>query len=390
MTQYRLPGLHSCWMLVAIGLSACARQPPQRSEMPSVEVAEPVTRVVTDRDTYPGRFESADMVEIRPRVSGMIDAVLFKDGDMVRRGDPLFRIDTRPFASAVEQSAGQLTAAQSQFVLAAQELERAKALIATNTIAPELLERRQQSAQATAAAVRIARASLRRARLDLGYCMVIAPMSGRISRHLVSAGSLVEAGGANGTLLTTIVSVDPIDFYFDIDERRLLRNTDLVQHELRQTVGGAGSDVLIALLDRHGATLAGPLDFVDNRLDRSTGTLRVRARIRNPDGTLSPGQFGRAQLVSAPGHEALLVPDAALMTQPMGKVLDVVGGHNKLEERAVDIGALFGTLREIKSGLKPRDRVVVSGLQQAQIGDSVNPHATTLDVSGFKQHGEAE
>jgi RND family efflux transporter MFP subunit len=201
---------------------------------------------------------------------------------------------------------------------------------------------------------------------------------------------LVEAGGGNGTLLTTIVSIDPIDFYFDIDEKSYLRYAALVQQGRRRTVGGEGTEVRIRLPDEKTATHKGTLDFVDNRLDRSTGTLRVRARIGNQDSTLSPGQFGRAELISASAHPALLVPNIALVTQPTGKALDVVGSDNKVAEREVILGGLFGAWREIRAGLKSDDRILVAGFQQAQVGSVVTPHLVDADSSSFSEQGELE
>ena len=376
--------------LAASLLAACAPHAPPEAKLPVVDVTPPLKRSIIERDTYPGRFDAVDSVDIRPRVGGFIDAVLFKDGELVHKGDVLFRIDPRPYAAAVEQAVAQVAAAKSQLLLANQELDRAKTLIATSTIAPELFERRHQSAQAAAAAIQVSQAALFRARLDLSFCQVIAPMTGRISRHLVSVGNLVEAGGGNGTLLTTIVSIDPIDFYFDIDEKSYLRYAALVQQGQRRTVGGEGTEVRIRLPGEKTATHKGTLDFVDNRLDRSTGTLRVRARIGNQDSTLSPGQFGRAELISTSAHPALLVPNIALVTQPTGKVLDVVGSDNKVAEREVILGGLFGAWREIRAGLKPDDRILVAGFQEAQVGSVVTPHLVDADSSSFSEQGELE
>ena len=186
------------------------------------------------------------------------------------------------------------------------------------------------------------------------------------------------------------MSIDPIDFYFDIDEKSYLRYAALVQHGQRRTVGGEGTEVRIRLPGEKTATHKGTLDFVDNRLDRSTGTLRVRARIGNQDSTLSPGQFGRAELISASAHPALLVPNIALVTQPTGKALDVVGSDNKVAEREVILGGLFGAWREIRAGLKSDDRILVAGFQQAQVGSVVTPHLVDADSSSFSEQGELE
>ena len=209
-------------------------------------------------------------------------------------------------------------------------------------------------------------------------------MAGRVSRHFVSAGNLVVGGTANATLLTTIVQTDPIDFYFDIDEGSYVRYSGQVQRGERTSTGGVGGNVLVALTGTAGSSRSGLLDFVDNRLDRSTGTLRARARLENHDGALSPGQFGRAEIVSSPSHKALLVPENAIGSQPTGKVLEVVAkGEDKVVERPVVLGHSFGTLREITSGLQPGDRVVIAGLQRIQVGDHVAPHDSPIDMTGL-------
>jgi len=374
-------------VITAFALSAvgCSKAPTAASSPSIVDVAAPLERVIVDRDTFPGRFDAVESVEVRPRVSGYIDSVNFKDGDTVKKGDLLFVIDPRPYAAAVEEARGRLVDARSQQILAGQELERAKILIATNTIAPDLFERREQATRGAEAAVQIAEGVLRQAELSLGYTRVTAPMAGRASRHFVSSGNLVLGGAANATLLTTIVQTDPIDFYFDIDERSYVRYSEQMQRGERTSTGGVGGNVLVALSDTPGSFRTGLLDFVDNRLDRSTGTLRARARFENPDGALSPGQFGRAEIVGSPSHKALLVPEDAIGSQPTGKVLEVVAvGENTVVERAVILGQSFGRFREIISGLQPGDRVVIAGLQRIQAGDHIAPHDSPVDLTGFE------
>ena len=374
-------------VITAFALSAvgCSKAPTAASGPSIVDVAAPLERVIVDRDTFPGRFDAVESVEVRPRVSGYVDSVNFKDGDTVKKGDLLFVIDPRPYAAAVEEARGRLVDARSQQILAGQELQRAKILIATNTIAPDLFERREQAIRGAEAAVQVAEGVLRQAELNLGYTRVTAPMAGRASRHFVSSGNLVLGGVANATLLTTIVQTDPIDFYFDIDERSYVRYSEQMQRGERTSTGGVGGNVLVALSDTPGSFRAGLLDFVDNRLDRSTGTLRARARLENPDGALSPGQFGRAEIVGSPSHKALLVPEDAIGSQPTGKVLEVVAkGENTVVERPVILGQSFGTFREITSGLQPGDRVVIAGLQRIQAGDHIAPHDSPVDMTGFE------
>jgi RND family efflux transporter MFP subunit len=368
----------------ALSVFGCARAPPITSAPPMVEVAAPLERLIVDRDTFPGRFDAVESVEVRPRVNGYIDSVNFKDGDTVKKGDLLFVIDPRPYAAMVEEARGRLADARSHQILAGQELERAKILIATNTIAPDLFERREQTIRGAEAAVQVAEGALHEAELNLGYCRVSAPMAGRVSRHFVSAGNLVVGGAANATLLTTIVQTDPIDFYFDIDEGSYVRYNEQVQRGERTSTGGVGGNVLVTLTGTPDSSRSGLLDFVDNRLDRSTGTLHARARLENRDGALSPGQFGRAEIISSPSHKAVLVPENAIGLQSTGKVLEVVAkGEDRVVERPVVVGHSFGALREISSGLQAGDRVVIAGLQRIQAGDHVSPHDSPIDMTGF-------
>ena len=370
----------------ALSVLGCSKAPPAASDPPTVEVVAPLERVIVDRDTFPGRFDAVDSVEVRPRVNGYIDSVNFKDGDIVKKGDLLFIIDPRPYAAAVEECRGRLADARSQQILAGQALARARILIATNTIAPDLFERREQAIRGAEAAVQVAQGVLRQAELNLGYSRVTAPMAGRVSRHFVSAGNLVVGVAANATLLTTIVQTDPIDFYFDIDEGSYVRYSEQVRRGERTSTGGVGGSVLVALTGTPGSSRSGLLDFVDNRLDRSTGTLRARARLENHDGALSPGQFGRAEIISSPSHKALLVPENAIGLQSTGKVLEVVArGEDKVVERPVVVGHSFGALREISSGLQAGDRVVIAGLQRIEVGHHVAPRDSPIDMTGFEQ-----
>jgi RND family efflux transporter MFP subunit len=370
----------------ALPVFGCSKALPAASASPTVEVAAPLERVIIDRDTFPGRFDAIESVEVRPRVSGYVDSVNFKDGGTVKKGDLLFVIDPRPYAAAVEEARGRLANARSQQILAGQELERAKILIATNTIAPDLFERREQAIRGAEAAMQVAEGVLQQAELNLGYSRVTAPMAGRVSRHFVSAGNLVVGGAANATLLTTIVQTDPIDFYFDIDEGSYMRYSEQALRGERTSADGVGGGVVVALTGTSGSSRSGLLDFVDNRLDRSTGTLRARARLENHDGALSPGEFGRAEINSSPSHKALLVPENAIGLQSTGKVLEVVAkGEDKVVERPVVLGHSFGALREISSGLQPGDRVVIAGLQRIQAGHHVAPHDSPIDMTGFEQ-----
>ncbi|WP_256573254.1 MULTISPECIES: efflux RND transporter periplasmic adaptor subunit [unclassified Pseudomonas] len=331
---------------------------------PSVVVSQPLKSTISDWDSFTGRFEATDSVEVRSRVSGYLEKVAFRDGAIVKKGDLLFVIDSRSFQAAVTQAQGKLAQARSQQALAEQEYARAKVLIDSRTIAQSLYDQRLQAREAARAEVLSAEGALASARLDLEFTRITAPMSGRISRKLISEGNLVNGGSNDATLLTTIVSLDPIDIYFDIDEQSYLKYR-------RQSAGNiAGSQVRIALPGELQPSLSGRMDFIDNRLDPSTGTLRQRARVSNPDLALSPGQFGRVQFSARPAYEALLVPDTAVGIDATRKVLYVLDAQNHVELRPVQLGKLHDGLREVVSGLQADDRVIVDGLQRVRAGDT--------------------
>ncbi|WP_175856901.1 efflux RND transporter periplasmic adaptor subunit [Burkholderia anthina] len=371
-------------MLAAIPLAAllaltgCQSDDKTPAAPPSVIVSAPVARNVNDVDVYTGRFEAVDTVDVRPRVSGYLERVAFQDGATVKKGDLLFVIDPRPFQAAVTAAQGTLARAQSQLKLSQQDFERASVLIKTDTIAQSLYDQRRQAVQSAQADVTSAQGALERARLDLSFTRIVAPMSGRISRKLVSEGNLVKGGDSDATVLTTIVSQDPIDIYFDVDEESYLRYT----REAAQSGGSASSrQVAIALPGDARPSLAGTMDFVDNRLDNSTGTLRQRARVANPAGRLSPGQFGRVYLSSRVAHAALLVPDSAVATDATRRVLYFVDANGAVSVRPVTPGRLFGNLREIDAGLKAGDRVIVDGFQRVQAGDKVTAVPRAIDAA---------
>lgn len=358
-----LPPLLALAMLSACGSDKTPSPPPAE-----VVASAPLEQVVTGEDVYSGRFDARESVEVRPRVSGYVDRVAFRDGEHVRKGQLLFVIDPRPYQAAAAVAQGHLADAQSQVVYADAELGRAKNLIASGTVAQSLFDQKEQAQRGARAAATSASGTLEQARLNLGFTRVVAPMSGRIGRHLVSPGNLVQEGS---TLLTTIVADDPIDIYFDIDEDSFLRYGQQVRAGTRKSVGGLGTTVNIALPGDAGPTRTGVIDFADNRLDPSTGTLRARARVANPDGALSPGQFADVHIIGDAPHKALLVPDVAVITDAAQKSLAVVGQDGHVALRTVTLGRLFGAYREIRSGLRPRDRVILSGLQRAKVGDMV-------------------
>ncbi|MGY3024963.1 RND family efflux transporter MFP subunit [Pseudomonas lurida] len=352
-------------LAVLATLGGCgADNPKPAAAAPTVAVSKPVKSVITDWDSFTGRFEATDSVEVRSRVSGYLEKIAFQDGAIVKKGDLLFVIDSRSFQAAVVQAQGKLAQVRSQLALAEQEFARANVLIESKTIARSLYDQRLQARQAAQAEVLSAEGALSNAKLDLEFTRITAPMSGRISRKLISEGNLVNGGNSSATLLTTIVSIDPIDIYFDIDEQSYLK------YRRQAHSAGNQSQVRIALPGESEPSMSGRMDFIDNRLDPSTGTLRQRARVSNKDLQLSPGQFGRVQFSSQAAYPALLLPDSAISVDATRKVVYVLNPQDKVEIRPVTLGKLHDGLREISAGLHEQDRVIVDGLQRVRAGDT--------------------
>jgi membrane fusion protein, multidrug efflux system len=348
---------------------ATAAPPP-----PPVTVAQPVKRTVTDWDEFTGRFEAVESVQVRPRVGGSVTSVQFKDGDMVHAGDLLYVIDSRPFEAVAEQADGQLADARAKAELAKRELDRSLALVQTNAVSEQNVDQRRQALQAAHAAEMQAEGALKAAQLNIEFTHVLAPITGRVGRHLVSVGNLVQGSDTGAsTLLTTIVSMDPIYVYFDVDEATYQRNSKLWFEGKRPSSRDTPNPVQVALSGETKPSHDGHMDFLDNRLDESTGTLRSRAVIPNKDLSILPGQFGRVRLIGSSPYEGLLVPDTAIATDQSRKIVFVVKDDDTVDARAVELGPLDGGLRVIREGLKGDDRVIIDGIQRARVGAKVDP-----------------
>jgi RND family efflux transporter MFP subunit len=364
-------------LLMSGALSACGEKPqqPAAAAAPPVTVAQPVKRTVTDWDEFTGRFEAVEEVQVRPRVGGFVTNVEFKDGDMVHAGDLLYLIDSRPFEAVAAQADGQLADARAKAELAKRDLDRGLALVQTSAVSEQLVDQRRQALQAAHAAETVAEGALKAAQLNIEFTHVLAPITGRVSRHLISVGNLVQGSDTGtSTLLTTIVSVDPIYIYFDVDETTYLRNNRLWFEGKRPSSRDTANPVQVTLSGETKPSHDGHMDFLDNRLDVSTGTLRSRAVIGNHDFSVLPGQFGRVRLIGSSPYEALLIPDTAVATDQSRKIVFVVKDDNTVEARAVTLGPLDEGLRVIREGLKAEDHVIVDGLQRARVGAKVNPH----------------
>jgi membrane fusion protein, multidrug efflux system len=381
-------GIRALIVLAAVVLSACSEKPQQQAAAaaaPPVTVAQPVKRTVTDWDEFTGRFEAVQEVQVRARVGGYVTNVEFRDGAIVNTGDLLYVIDSRPFEAVAEQANGQLSDARAKVELAKRELDRSLTLTLNQTVTEATVDQRRQALQAAHAAEMQAEGALKAAQLNVEFTHVLAPITGRVSRHLVTPGNLVQ-GSDNGasTLLTTIVSLDPIYIYFDVDETTYLKNNKLWFEGKRPSSRDTPNPVEVALTGQTKPSHDGKMDFLDNRLDVSTGTLRSRAVVPNKDLSILPGQFGRVRLIGSSPYEALLIPDTAIATDQSRKIVFVVKEDDTVEARPVVLGPLDDGLRVIREGLKAEDRVIVDGIQRARVGAKVSPHAATPAKGGNK------
>src|SRR3984957_6056885 len=372
-------------VLLAVALSGCGdKPPPQAASAPPVTVAQPTKRTVTDWDEFTGRCEAIEEVQIRARVGGFVTNVEFRDGAFVKTGDLLYVIDARPFEAVAEQADGQLSDARAKAELAKRELDRGLTLVQTSAVSEQVVDQRRQALQAAHAAETIAEGALKAAQLNVEFTHVLAPIGGRVSRHLVSVGNLVQGSEGSSTLLTSIVSLDPIYVYFDMDEATYLKYNRLFFEGKRPSSRDNPQPVQVTLTGEAKPSHDGKMDFLDNRLDLSTGSLRGRAIVPNKDYSILPGQFGRVRLIGSAPYEALLLPDTAIATDQSRKIVFVVKDDDTVEARAVILGPLDDGLRVIREGLKPDDRVIVEGLQRARVGAKVSPHAAKPAAAGGK------
>ncbi|MDP9136779.1 MAG: efflux RND transporter periplasmic adaptor subunit [Pseudomonadota bacterium] len=347
-----------------------------QSGPPVVTVAKPVVREIVEDDEFVGRFEAVDEVVLRSRVGGYLDTVHFQDGTLVQKGDLLFTIDQRPFLSALEQARAQLAVATTLVDFTQAQFRRAETLASTGTLAVANLDDRRREYLAAAAQVDGARAAVTRAQLDFEYTQITAPLAGRIDRRLVSAGNLVQA---NETVLTTIVSLDPINFYFDVDEREFLAySRDARERHASLQEGAGGLEVVIRLADSAEPPVKGTLDFAENRIDAATGTMRVRARLANPGLVLQPGLFGRVNVPGSLPHRGILIPDDAVGADQDRRIVYVVDDAGTVSAKPVRLGPRLYGYRVIREGLAGNETIVVNGLMRVRPGVKVKPELVTL------------
>lgn len=383
-----LSGLHgsvrrTAALAAALALAACQQQASSTPAAPPpapVTVAKPVVKTITERDDFTGRFDAVAAVEIRARVGGYLASVNFTDGAMVKAGDMLFVIDRRPYEAAFTQANAEVAAAQTRLDFARQELDRTERLARSGNAPESRLDENRQNFLAAQAELNGARAVLEKARLDLEFTQITAPISGRIGRKLVTEGNLISA---NSSLLTTVVAVDPIYFYFDVDER----SYDAYVRQGQNTEGGTSPPVTVSLGDGREAPRDGKLDFVDNRIDEATGTMRVRAILDNKDMRYTPGMFGRISIPGSDAYQGVLIPDEAIGADQDRRFVYVVAEDGSLNQQVVRPGPRIDGYRVVRQGLTGGETIVVNGIQRIRPGAKIAPQPTTLPPTRTAANG---
>ena len=370
--------------LAALILAACARNEAAEAPAaaPPVQVSKVVSKQITEFDEFTGRFEAVERVELRPRVSGYVASTNFQQGREVKKGDILFVIDARPYQATLKQAQANLARARTQLTLAASEQSRAVKLLEKRAISQEEFDARTSGNEQAAASLQVAEAAVESAALDLSFTEVRAPISGLVGRAEITAGNLVTAGQ---TLLTTVVSIDPIYVAFDGDEQVFLKNNGLEARGELKSQRNSGSPLWAGLANEQGAPHEGKLVFLDNELDPNTGTIHARGLFANKDRRFTPGMFARVKLIGSGQYDALLINDSAIGTDQSVKYVLKVGADNKIEYTPVKLGPVIDGLRVVREGLHADDVIVVKGLQMVRPGMPVTPQLVAM---GEPRHGK--
>ncbi|MGU3475603.1 efflux RND transporter periplasmic adaptor subunit [Methylobacterium sp. D48H] len=379
----RLPSLLTVLSGLIAALAAGPLATPARAQAPGgpppkVTVAKPVVRQIVEQDQYTGRFDAIDYVEVRARVTGYLEKINFVDGQTVKKGDVLFVIDRRPYKAALEQAQAALASAKARQSFSQTDLERAQTLSRSGNISEQVTDQRRQASQTAQADVDSAQAALNNAQLNYDFSEVKAPINGRISRRLVTEGNIVSA---DQTMLTTIVSLDPIYFSYTVDEKSFLKYQNSLGIGMGQTQQGKGVPILIALSGEAKPTRKGTLDFVDNRVDNATGTILLRATVPNPDLFIKPGLFGIVSMPATKPFQGILLPDDAVAANQDKRIVYIVGPENVIQQKDVVLGPKVDGYRVIQSGLKGDETVVVNGLSRVRPGAKVTPEKIELPPS---------
>jgi multidrug efflux system membrane fusion protein len=359
------------------GKPAASTNPPP---LPSVTVSKPIRKSITEWDEYTGRFEALKTVDVRARVSGFIDSIHFKDGQIVKEGDLLFVIDQRPYKLAVDQAKSDLERAKAKLEIATADVERATPLIKNQTLTAREFDTRRSTQRDAAGAVGASEAALKQAELNLEWSEVRAPIAGRISDRRVDAGNLITGGQSGATLLTVIVSLDPIHFIFDGSESDFLHYLRLAAAGGRRSSRDVQNPVAVRLADETDFKHIGRMDFVDNAINPKTGTIRGRAIFDNKDGLLTPGFFGRLRLYGGDA-EAFLIPDSAILSDQASKIVFTVAEDGTVGIKKVELGPIVDGLRVVRSGLAPTDRIVIEGVGRARPGQKVKAEDGTIKAA---------
>jgi RND family efflux transporter MFP subunit len=379
-----------CVLTGAVALQACNRPQAQNSGAPTAETplpivttSKPVVSDVIEWDEYTGRFEAVASVEIRARVSGYVDQIAFTDGQSVKKGDLLFVSDPRPFERVLATAQAELEQARTKVQNTSMDVERGRPLVERKIMSEKVFEDRASLLREAEAAVKVNEAKVASAELELSFTRITAPIDGRLSRANISLGSWISAGGtANATVLTQIVTQDPIQIYFDISENNYIKYKRLADRGALAGIDGTGAEVEVALPDESNRfEHRGRLDFVDNRLDPGTATMRARAVVANSKQIFSPGMFARVRLAGTPKQPTVLLPDAAIGTDQANKFVLIVAEDGTVSRRNVALGPLYQGLRVVREGVAGEDWVVTSGLQRARPGGKVAPNREMLRLS---------
>jgi multidrug efflux system membrane fusion protein len=363
-------------LLIATGCGKSGA--PQGPPPPQVSVAQVIEKRVKDWDEFTGRLQAVETVEIRPRVSGYIDKLAFTEGSLVKRGALLFVIDPRPYQAEYDRAAADLKRNKTALDLGQIELTRVQRLKDSGAVSQEELDQRKSALAQAEANVAGSQAALESASLNLNFTRVTSPIDGRVSRAEVTRGNLVTGGINGGTLLTSVVSIDPIYLYFDGDEQTYLRYTQMAKSGERPSSRDSGNPVNVGLANEEGFPHPGTMDFVDNQLNPQTGTIRARAVLQNKDGQFTPGLFARVQLLGSGEYSAILIDDRAVNTDQSQKYVFVLGADNKVEYRKVKLGRVIDGLRVVREGLKAGDVIIVNGAQRVHPGIAVTPERVTM------------
>ena len=359
------------------GAPGAGGQPPA----PAVTISLPLQRKITEWDEYTGRFDAVAAVDIRARVSGYLNEVHFQDGQIVKKGDVLYSIDPRPFERALDQAKAELAQANTKVENSSLDVERGKPLLDRKIMSEKVFDDRANALRDAQAQIKVADAKVKTAELDLFFTKISAPVEGRISRSSVVGGSWISAGAAaNATLMTSIVTENPIHLYFDISENNWIKYRRMIEKGQKGGAAQLGSDVQLALPDESGFPHKAKVDFIDNRLDQATGTMRARALVDNKMAMFSAGMFARVRVQGSEDYLAIMIPDEAIGTDQTNKFVFTVAEDGTVGRKSIVLGPVIDGLRVVRTGLATTDWIITKGIQRARAGGKVTPKKEDIRV----------